>query len=144
MTAEFHDSPDAVPDPAALNRSIKNIMLFDDIMTENQKSPEKYFTRGRSAHCDSIYISQNYTRLKLSTIRSNSNFLVFFESSPYVVEHLYRTYYSADGPNINNFKSICKKAWSRKFGFLVIDLTRDFESGYRYLTQLEIAEKAFK
>jgi hypothetical protein len=29
MTAEFHDSPDAVPDPANLDRSIKNIMLFD-------------------------------------------------------------------------------------------------------------------
>jgi GTPase SAR1 family protein len=144
MTAEFHDSPDSIPDPADLDRSIKNIMLFDDIMTENQKSPEKYFTRGRSANCDSIYISQNYSQLKLSTIRSNSNFLVFFKSSPYVVEHLYRTYYSADEDNINNFKSICKKAWSRKFGFLIIDLTRDFESGNRYRTQLEITEKAFK
>jgi len=71
---EFHTSSDMIPDPADLDKSIRNIMVFDDIMTDKNQDPAaNYFTRGRSASCDSIYLSQNilnyhYTLLDLIQI----------------------------------------------------------------------------
>jgi len=62
LEAEFHNSSDMIPDPADLNKSIKNSMIFDVIMTDKSQDPAaNYFTRGRSANCDCNYLSQNYT-----------------------------------------------------------------------------------
>jgi len=48
LEAEFHNSADAIPDPADLDKSIKNLMVFDDIMTDRNQDPaSNYFTRGR-------------------------------------------------------------------------------------------------
>jgi len=64
---------------------MNNSMIFDVIMTDRNQDPvSNYFTRGRTANCDSIYLSQNYTKLPLHTL-SNSNFMIFFKSSPLVV-----------------------------------------------------------
>ena len=96
---------------------------------KNKLLLESYYTRGRSANCDCIYLSQNYTYLPLHTIRSNSNFMVFFESSPLVVEQLQRNVASVD-MNIKQFSEFCKNAWHQKHGYNVIDLRRD-ENKYR-------------
>jgi len=37
---------------------------------KNQDPAANYFTRERTANCDSIYLSQNYTKLPLHTVRS--------------------------------------------------------------------------
>jgi len=79
LEGEFHTSADAIPDPADLDKSIENLMVFDDIMTDKSQDPAaNYFTRGRSANCDCIYLSQNYTKLPLHTVRSNCNIIIFF------------------------------------------------------------------
>jgi len=57
IEAEFYTSADAIPDPADLDKSIKNLMIFDDIMTDRNQDPaSNYFT---TANCHSIYLSQN-------------------------------------------------------------------------------------
>jgi len=62
IEGEFHTSAVELPDPADLNKSIRNLMVFDDIMSDKNQDPaSNYFTRGRTANCDSIYLSQNYT-----------------------------------------------------------------------------------
>jgi len=59
LEAEFYNSSDMIPYPADLNKSIKNVMIFDDIMTDKSQDTEaNYFTRGRSANCDCIYLSK--------------------------------------------------------------------------------------
>jgi len=79
LEGEFHNSSDMIPDPADLDKSIKNLMIIDDIMTDKNQDPAaNYFTRGRSANCDCIYLSQNYTKLPLHTVRSKSNIMIFF------------------------------------------------------------------
>jgi len=114
LEAEFHNNSDIIPDPADLDKSIRNLMVFDDIMTDRNQDPAaNYFTRGRSANCDSIYLSQNYTKLPLHTVRSNNNIMIFFKSSPLVVEQLFRNFASLD-MNLPEFKSICKTAWKNK------------------------------
>ena len=34
---EFHDNPNEIPDPSNLNKTIRNLMIFDDIMTDRNK-----------------------------------------------------------------------------------------------------------
>jgi len=138
LAAEFHNSSDMIPDPADLDKSIRNLMIIDDIMTDkSQDQAENYFTRGRSANCDYIYLSQNYTKLPLHTVRSNSNIMIFFKSSPLVVNQLFYNFASID-MELSEFRNICKNAWKNKYNYLVIDLTRDFESNLKYRYKLEL------
>lgn len=132
LQGEFYNSPDMIPDPTNLDKSVRSLMVFDDIMTDKKQiTAENYYTRGRSSNCDSIYLSQNYTHLPLHTIRTNANFMIFFKSSPLVVEQLHRNFTSVD-MTICKFKELCKKYWSEKFGYIVIDLSRDYDSGLKY------------
>lgn len=138
IECEFHASPDEIPDPTELDKTIRNLIVFDDVMCDKKQTlAENYYTRGRSANCDCIYLSQNYTKLPLYTIRSNSNFMVFFKSSPLVVEQLYRNFTSVD-MNIKQFSEFCKNAWHKKHGFIVIDLSRDYDSEHKYRSQLNL------
>ena len=132
IEAEFYDTSSNIPDPSKLDRSQRTLIVFDDVMTDrSQKTPEDYYTRSRSANCDCIYLSQNYTYLPLHTIRSNSNFMIFFKSSQQVVEQLHRAFSSVD-MDYPTFKKFCKTCWNNKYSYLVIDLSRDFESGLKY------------
>ena len=132
ITAEFYNSSEDIPDPTELNTKVRNLMVFDDIMTDRrQTTAEQYYTRGRSCNCDSIYLSQNYIHLPLHTIRANANILIFFKISPEDVDVLFRKFASVD-MTINEFRAVCKNAWSKKHGYLVIDTSRDFESGVKY------------
>ena len=138
IEAEFYTSSEDIPDPADLDKTIRNLMVFDDIMMDKkQTTAENYYTRGRSCNCESIYLSQNYTHLPLHTIRANSNFMIFFKSSPMIVEQLYRNFASVD-MTFEKFKLFCKDSWKPKFSFIVIDLSRDFESNLKYRNTLEI------
>ena len=96
-------------------------------------------TSGRSCNCDSIYLSQNYTHLPLYTITANANFMVFFKSSPPVVEQLFRNFASIDMP-FSKFKALCKEYWASKYGYLVIDLSRDYSDvvGFKYRNNLHL------
>jgi len=88
-------------------------MIFDDIMTDRNQDPASiYFTRGRTANCDSIYLCQNYTKLPLHTVRSNSNIMILFKSSPLVVNQLFMNYASVD-MTLTEFKELCKLYWEK-------------------------------
>jgi len=39
LEAEFHNSADEIPDPADLDKSIKNLMVFDNIMSDKNQDP---------------------------------------------------------------------------------------------------------
>jgi len=96
----------------------------------SQKTPEAYYKRSMSANFDCIYLSQNYTHLPLHTM-SNSNFMIFFKSPQQVVEQLHRAFSSLD-MDYPTFKQLCKTFWNNKYSYLVIDLSRDYESGLKY------------
>jgi len=63
--------------------------------------------------------------------------MIFFKSSPLVVNQLFMNYASVD-MSITEFKDLCKKYWQKKYSYLVIDLTRDYESGHKYRNKLEL------
>jgi hypothetical protein len=94
------------------------------MMDNKQTTAEKYYTQSRSANCDCIYLSQNYTKLPLHCFRSNTNFLIFFKSANRVVEQLHKDFWGID-MIIKNFRELCANAWKEKYKFLVMDLSRD-------------------
>lgn len=96
IESAFSKDGNKIPDPADLDKTKRNLIVFDDIMKDRKQTmPENYYTRGRSANCDCVYLSQNCTELPLHT-RANSNFMVFFKSSKLVVDQLYRNFSSVD------------------------------------------------
>jgi len=113
MEGDFQNSVSKIPDPSELDISIRNLMIFDDLMDKSQFIQETYFTWGHHGNCDSIYIIQNYTSADFQTIRSNAD---FFKSSQFLVEHLYQTFHSADNPSITDFKKFCQQDWQRYYG----------------------------
>ena len=138
IESEFSEDGSDIPDPKDLDRSIRNLIVFDDIMTERkQTAAENYYTRGRSANCDCIYLSQNYIELPLHTIRTNTNFMIFFKSSPDVVDQLFRKFGSVDMKK-PEFEELCKRAWEPDYGYLVIDRSRKYASGNKYRCSLDL------
>jgi GTPase SAR1 family protein len=135
IQAEFHDKAEDIPDPTELDMTKRNLIVFDDIMMDNkQTTAAKYYTQSRSANCDCIYLSQNYTRLPLHSVRSNANFLIFFKSPNRVVEQLHRDFSGID-MKYAEFKKICELAWNEKFKFLIIDLSKDSDI-FRYTLEI--------
>ena len=138
IECEFHADGNEIPDPRDLDKSIRNLIVFDDIMTDKKQTPaENYYTRGRSANCDCIYLSQNYIELPLHTIRTNANFMIFFKSDPGVVETLFSKFARVD-MSLQQFREICNKAWEEDYGYLVIDRSRKYNSGNKYRTSLKL------
>jgi hypothetical protein len=66
--------------------------------------------------------------------------MIFFKSSPLVVEQLYRNFASVDIEDITEFREFCKEAWTKKYGYIVIDLSRDYDGGNKYRSHLELAQ----
>jgi hypothetical protein len=138
ITAEFHTNEDYIPKPEELKMDIRNLIVFDDIMmNRKQSTAESYYTRGRSANCDAIYLSQNYTRLPLHSIRTNANFQIFFKSSDLVIRQLYANFVNVD-MQFKEFQKFCHEAWEKDYGFIVIDFFRNFKSGNKYRSTLEL------
>ena len=133
---EFSSDPSTIPDPSELDKHKRNLIIFDDVMTDRkQTTAENYYTRDRSANCDCIYLSQNYTKLPLHTIRSNTNFMIFFKSTPIVVEQLWRNFTAVD-LKLKEWRKFCEDGWKRPYGYIVIDKSRTYESGNKYRKSL--------
>src|SRR6266536_1078845 len=142
ISCEFYEDPKDIPDPKDFDTNDKNLIIFDDIMSDkNQSAPGAFFTRSRHNNIDCVYISQNYYHLLRHTTRTNSNFLILFNLDPRDTDNLYiDSGASVDFKNIEKFRQMCEKAWSRKYGYLVIDKSKqDLDQKYRF--QLELKNK---
>ncbi len=125
--AEFYDNCTLIPDPSSLNEQVKNLMIFDDCILENQNKAQSYYTRGRHSNCDCFYISQNYFKLDRQTIRENSNLIILFSQSGKNISHIYEDH--CTDISLDTFKSFCNKVWADKYNFVCIDLTRSKDNG---------------
>jgi len=57
--------------------------------------------------------------------------MIFFKPPSLVIEQLHRNFASVD-MTICKFKELCKKYCFVKYGYIVIDLSRDDDSGLKY------------
>jgi len=128
IECKFFESSDDVPDPRDLNPELKNVMVFDDLLLEKQNKCETYYLRGRHSNIDCFYLSQNYFKLPRQTIRENANFICLFPQDQKNINHIYNDHVSSDMTK-EQFRELCKAAWDRPYGFVVIDLSSGKDNG---------------
>jgi len=118
----FYESADDAPDPRELSPEKKNLMIFDHLLLQKQNKCEAYYVRERHSNCDCLYLSQNYFKLPCETIRENANFFCLFLQDQNNIDHIFNDHVSQDMTK-EQFKKLCKTAWSKPHNFVVIDLT---------------------
>ena len=122
IECKFYESTDDVPDPKELSPEQKNLMTFDDLLLQKQNKCEAYYVRGRHSNCDCLYLIQNYFQLPCQTIRENANFFCLFSQDQQNIGRIFNDHVSQDMMK-EQFKKLCKHAWSKPHNFVVIDLT---------------------
>lgn len=103
-----------------LDPSYKNLVIFDDCVTEkNQSIIEDLFIRGRKKNASIIYLSQSYYATPIN-IRKNCNYFIFFKLQPRDIEQILR---EIDGslPK-QEFKAMYEESTQNKFDFFMLDL----------------------
>lgn len=105
-----------------------SVFIFDDVSCENHDRIRTYFSMGRHNQIDSIYIGQTYSKIPKQLIRDNVNLLIAFKQDEKNLKHIYNDHVGADMA-FEKFRNVCGKAWSKKYGFIVIDKERPMQNG---------------
>jgi hypothetical protein len=121
ISIKIVDHLDAIPYPEDLPKDKRHLVIFDDIVTlRNQSAVESYFVFGRHNNVNVIYLSQSFFDLP-RIIRLNSNFLILFKLSQRNLSDVYASSVSNFMDNKTKFNQITLHAWSKKYGYIVID-----------------------
>ena len=113
----------------AIDKYKRSIVIFDDTL-EAQKSSQidEYFRRRRHESRDVYYISQSYFDLRRQSNRNNSDIISLLKQTLTDVESMYKVIGSYD-TKYDDFKEMCRKAWSEKFIYLCKDMTKKENDG---------------
>ena len=87
----------------------------------NSFPKDEFFSRGRHENLDVYYISQSFFRLPRQSIRNNSDRLIPFKQTLRDVRSMYY-HIGAFDMIYDEFKEMCRVAWSEKFNYLCIDM----------------------
>lgn len=100
----------------SLDPSLKNLVIFDDCVTERDQSViEEYFIRGRKKNASIIYLSQSYYSTPIN-IRKNCYYFIFYKLQPREIKQIIR---EIDGSlNIDPYK----KSIQKPHDFFMLDL----------------------
>jgi hypothetical protein len=104
-------------------------MIFDDVMCDKQNHIKAYFCMGRHRGVDCFYLAQTYTRVPKHLIRDNTNLLVLFRQDETNLRHIYNDFGVGCDMKFEQFRDLCTKCWSEKYGFVVIDMDSDVNKG---------------
>ena len=94
----------------------------------NRSQLDEFFTRGRHENLGVSYNGQSYFDLSRQSIRNNSDEIFPFKQSLRDVECIYRDT-GAHDMLFSEFKQMCREAWSEKFNYLCIDMTKNKNEG---------------
>lgn len=109
-------------DKLPLPENIKpdSIVIFDDVLTDDQTKIANFFIRGRHRNISCFYLAQSYTKIpKKSCIRENFNYIILFRQDSVNLRQIYNEHIT--GIPFDKFKKLCSKCWSQKYGFLTYD-----------------------
>ena len=124
ITCTLTDRTDILIPPEKLDKTKKNLIIFDDCVTAaNQAILGSYFIKGRHNSCNTIYLSQSYFGLN-QMIRLNTNILILFKLNQRNKTDVYN---SVVGTLMDKkvFDSFTSNAWCRKHRYIVVN--RDSE-----------------
>ena len=106
-----------------------SVVFFDDMLgARNCSQTDEVFTRKRLENLDVYYISQSYFGLPRQSIRNNSDRLILFKQTLRDVQSMYYEIGAFD-MKYDEFKEMCHKAWSERFNYLCIDVTKTKNEG---------------
>lgn len=115
-----------VPHPEAAREN--SLIVFDDIMTQNQDNVREYFAMSRHKNNDVFYLCQTYSKVPKQLIRDNSNFIILFKQDDLNLRHIYNDHVNTD-MSFDRFKKLCCVGWKEKNGFICIDKEKDLNRG---------------
>jgi hypothetical protein len=121
---KFHKltSCENLPQPEDIE--IGSVIIFDDVLTENQSKIANFFLRGRHRDISCFFLSQTYTKiLKKSGIRENFNYLILFRQDLVNLRQIHLEYVT--DLDFEKFRELCNSCWCEAYGFLVIDVDND-------------------
>lgn len=113
----FNDNTEVIHPNDALPDSV---MIFDDVVCENQANIRNYFTMGRHKRIDCFYLSQTYSKIPKQLLRDNINFLIIFKQDDTNLKHIYKEHVNTDMDWVK-FKYLCSTIWQNNFQFLLIN-----------------------
>ena len=119
-----------------INKYKGSVVIFDDMLgAKNSSQIDEFLTRGRHEDLDVYYISQSYFALPRQSIRNNSDRLILFKQTLRDVQSMYHDIGAFD-MIYDEFKEMCRVAWSEKFNYLCIDMTKNKNDGkYRIFNE---------
>ena len=119
-----------------INKYKGSVVIFDYMLgARNCSQIDEFFTRGRHEDLDVYYISQSYFALPRQSIRNNSDRLILFKRTLRDVQSMYHDIGAFDMIN-DEFKEMCRSAWSEKIDYLYIDMTKNKNEGkYRIFNE---------
>ena len=132
---QFFDSDVEIKNPSELDPKGKHIMIFDDVMNADQAIIKDYFCKGRHNNVNIFYLCQSLHKIAKHCIRENANIFILFHQDDKTLKYFHETNISGD-MDFKEFKQFCDEAWSKKHGFVVINLWEDPYCG-RYITNYD-------
>ena len=122
--APFYDPSDgktSLIDLIELDENQNHVMVFDDVMLEDQTMMKKYFCSGRHNNVNVFYLVQSLHKIAKHCIRENANMFILFKQDDRALKYFYETHSSGD-MDFKEFKQFCDDSWTKKHGFVVINL----------------------
>ena len=108
-----------------INKYQGSIVIFDDMLgAEKSSQIDEFFTRGRHEDLDVYHISQSYFASPRQSITKNRDRLILFKPTLRDVQSLYQDIGAFD-MNYDEFKEMCRVAWSEKFNYLCIHMSKN-------------------
>ena len=135
VECNFYKLTEDVPDPKELSSEKWNVMIFGDLLLENQQTCESYYVRGRHSNVDCCYLAQYYFKLSCQTIRENANFKCLFPQDLKKLNYIFEDHMRSDMTK-DDFRQLCKAAWEKQHGFVIVDLSSKKHNG-RYRSGLD-------
>jgi len=133
--AHFYDADDEIKNPSELDSNTNHVMVFDDVMLSDQTKIKDYFCRGRHNNVNVFYLCQSLHKIQKHCIRDNANVFILFNQDDKTLKYFHETHISGD-MDFKEFKTFCDEAWSKKHGFVVINLWEEAHCG-RYISNYE-------
>ena len=107
--------------PVELERKHNHVMIFDDIMLENQIWIKKYFCSNRHNNVNVFYLVQSPHKITKYCIIENANIFILFKQDNKTLKYFHETHISGD-IDFEELKLFCDNAWMEKHGFVVFNL----------------------
>ena len=132
--AHFFETDKEIKNPNELDPDTKHIMIFDDVMLDDQKTIKEYFCKGRHNNVTVFYLCQSLFKIAKHCIRDNANVFILFHQDTKTLKYFYESHISGD-MEFKEFKLLCDNCWKEKHGFVFINLWEEPYCG-RYISNL--------